>query len=147
MDIFTYGSLMVPAIMAAVTGRRMPSKPATLHGYARFCITGEVYPGIIEMNGALTDGILYFGVEKDTLEILDAFEGDYYQRTPVAVTTDVGSGRESVTGAQTYVIRPEYRHLLSDRPWDFDTFRDRFQDAFMRQYAGFSIIQEDKPGF
>ena len=36
MNIFTYGSLMFPSVMKAVTGREFASKKARVKNYARF---------------------------------------------------------------------------------------------------------------
>jgi len=87
MNIFTYGTLMIPDVMYAVTTRKFRFKNAILRGYARFTVKGESYPGIIPVTGAVTEGIVYFDVDALSLDRLDAFEGDLYQRTPVRVET------------------------------------------------------------
>lgn len=139
MNIFTYGSLMVQSIFIAVTGRQVNSQRATLSGYARYCVKQELYPGIIEASGSMTDGMVYFDVDDFSLEKLDAFEGDYYVRTPVRVSLD----NHEVIRAETYVVKPDYRHVLSAREWDFKEFKHKFKDEFIRKYVSFSAIDPD----
>ena len=81
MHVFTYGTLMLPSVMEAVTGRRFAAQKAMLHGYARFRVKGASYPGVVEAVGATTDGVLYLDVDAPSLARLDAFEGAFYQNT------------------------------------------------------------------
>ncbi|MBW2602750.1 MAG: gamma-glutamylcyclotransferase [Deltaproteobacteria bacterium] len=60
MNIFTYGTLMLPRVMYAVTARKLRFVDAMLRGYARFTVKGESYPGIIPVTEAVTEGIIYF---------------------------------------------------------------------------------------
>jgi len=48
VDLFTYGALMLPDIMAKVAGCRPAAAPATLAGYRRTLVRDEDYPGIAE---------------------------------------------------------------------------------------------------
>lgn len=132
MNIFTYGSLMVPSIFASVTGQEFKSQRAALSGYARFCLEHDCYPGITETAGAITDGMVYFNIDDDVVKKLDSFEGDYYRRTPVCISLD----DKSVIKAETYVIKPGYRHMLSERTWNFEEFKNKFQDEFIHKYFG-----------
>ncbi len=142
MNIFTYGSLMVSSIFESVTGHTFGFKRATLSGYARFCLKYDCYPGIIEAAGDKTEGMVYFDVDDSSLWKLDQFEGEYYFRTPVPVTI----GNKTILDTETYVIKPEYRHILSNRLWDFAEFKNLFQDEFTRKYLGFSATSEKDPG-
>ena len=138
MNIFTYGSLMIPSIFVSATGRQLVSQRAYLYDYGRFCLQQDTYPGMIAVKGDITEGMVYFDANNSDIQKLDVFEGDYYRRTPVCVFLD----DKTVIGAQSYVIKPEYRHILSDRHWDFEVFKDKFQDTFKRKYFGFSAINE-----
>lgn len=140
MNLFTYGTLMVPSIFFAVTGQHRPAHEACLPGYARFCLKNEVYPGIIPSPGHRTNGIIYFDVDKPGIRKLDIFEGDYYLRTPVRVTTKDGKTHD----AQTYVIKDQYRHLLSKKQWDIETFNNNYNNEFRNKYSGFSAICNNK---
>ena len=133
MNIFTYGTLMIPEVMAAVTTRKFRSIDAILKGYARFTVQGESYPGIIPAADAVTIGIIYVGVDGWSLERLDAFEGDLYQRTPVRVETE----KEDILNAETYVIKPRYRSCLSSKEWNAKEFVRKHLASFLKTYSGF----------
>ena len=85
-------------------------------------VRGRDYPGIVETRGAATPGLLYLEVDLRSLSLLDRFEGAFYERRPVAVTTGKGESLD----AWAWVVPVERRHLLSDEPWDRARFeRDR----------------------
>jgi len=127
MNIFAYGTLMIPAVMYAATARHFRFKKAMLRGYARFTVKGESYPGIIPQADAITGGIIYLNVDEQSLERLDAFEGELYQRTPIRVETE----REEILNAETYVIKPEYRGFLSSKGWDTKEFIQKHLETFL----------------
>ena len=133
MNIFTYGTLMIPSVMHAVAARKFRFINAVLKGYARFTVKGESYPGIIQAKDAVTEGIIYFDVDEWSLERLDAFEGDLYQRTPVWVKTE----KEQILKAETYVIKSEYQGYLSSKEWNVKEFAKKHLKAFLEGYQGF----------
>ena len=127
MNIFAYGTLMIPAVMYAATARHFRFKKAMLKGYARFRVKGESYPGIISQTDAITKGIIYLNVDKQSLERLDAFEGELYQRTAVRVETK----EAEILNAQTYVVKSEYRDVLSSKGWDVREFIQKHLETFL----------------
>jgi len=133
MNIFAYGTLMIPAVMYAVTARHFRFNKVVLRGYARFTVKGESYPGIVPATAAITEGIIYLNVDEASLERLDIFEGDLYQRTPVGVEAE----GEKILNAETYVIKPEYRGFLSSKAWDAKEFAQKDLEAFLETYQGF----------
>jgi len=133
MKIFTYGTLMIPEVMYAVTTREFRFKNAILRGYARFTVKGESYPGIIPATDAVTEGILYFDVDELSLERLDAFEGVLYQRTPILVEME----GEEIFNALAYVIKPKFRNYLSSSEWNVKEFAQKHLEAFLETYSSF----------
>ena len=133
MNIFTYGTLMIPEVMAAVTTHKFRSADAILKGYARFTVKGESYPGIIPATDAATEGIIYFDVDELSLRRLDAFEGDLYQRIQIQVET---KGIE-ILKADTYVIKPKFRSHLSSLEWNMKEFAQKHLKTFLETYSGF----------
>ena len=133
MNIFTYGTLMLPSVIYAVTSRKFRFIDATLKDYARFTVKGESYPGIIPATDANTEGIIYFDVDDLSLDRLDEFEGDLYLRAPVRVETE----KEDILDAETYVIKPKYRHCLSSKEWDVKEFAQKHLASFLETYSGF----------
>jgi len=118
---------MFPEVMQAVTGRSLASLPATLAGYACRTVRGAVYPGAIEEDGALLDGVLWLDVDGAALARLDRFEGELYERRVVTVLARDGAPHP----AQIYLVRAAYRDQLSAEPWD----RERFAREHLRAYA------------
>lgn len=134
MNIFTYGTLMIPSVMNAVTAAFFRSQKAILKGYARFTVKGQSFPGIIAVPDAITDGIIYFDVDKSSLQRLDAFEGDLYKRTPLRVESQGGE----MLPAEAYVIRRKYKDYLSLQKWDVNEFIQNGLAAFLNTYPGFT---------
>jgi len=138
MNIFTYGTLMIPSVMNAVTGGDFRSEKATLRGYARYRVKGEVYPGIVPDSDACVDGVVYQDVDEASVERLDTFEGQFYERVRVSLETPAGGA----LGADTYVVRPENGSELSTQPWEFEHFRAEGLERFLGSYSGFRAIAE-----
>jgi len=133
MNIFTYGSLMFPAVMKAVTGRDFSSRNARVKNHVRFRVRGESYPGLTPLEGAVTQGVLHLNVDALSLRRLDDFEGEMYERTEISAEALDG---ESLM-AQTYLIKPQYRDRLSSEPWDPEHFEKADLVQFMATYRGF----------
>ncbi len=125
---------MIPDVMYAVTTRKFRFKDTILRGYVRFTVKEESYPGIIPVTDAATEGIIYFDVDELSLERLDAFEGDLYQRIPIRAETK----EKEILNAETYVIKPEYRGYLSSKEWNVKEFAQKHLEAFLSEYSGFS---------
>jgi gamma-glutamylcyclotransferase (GGCT)/AIG2-like uncharacterized protein YtfP len=138
MHVFAYGSLMIPSVMEAVTGRRFAARKALLHGYARFRLEGASYPGLIPQVNAKTDGMLYLDVDAQSIARLDAFEGDFYDRVRVEVDVEAG-GR---LAGEAYVVGPAHRHRLSSEAWRIDDFRREHLATFLASYPGFLSIRD-----
>jgi gamma-glutamylcyclotransferase (GGCT)/AIG2-like uncharacterized protein YtfP len=130
MNIFTYGSLMFPSVMKAVTGREFPSRKARVKNYVRFKVKGESYPGLTPSAGAVTEGILYLDLDAFSMRRLDDFEGELYERTEIRVEG------ESLT-AQAYVVKARHRSRLSSEAWDPRHFEKADLPKFMTTYRGF----------
>ena len=130
-NVFTYGSLMFPEVWGRVVRGAYKAAPATLHGYARFAIVGETYPGMIERPGGSVQGIVYFDVDAGDLAALDAFEGADYRRALVDAVME-----DSVSApVATYLYLPATR--LSPRPWLPEAFQmQRFLETYCRDKLG-----------
>jgi gamma-glutamylcyclotransferase (GGCT)/AIG2-like uncharacterized protein YtfP len=130
-SLFCYGTLQVPAVMQAVTGRVHNGVPAHLPGYARFCVKDADYPGIVPSKTDETDGILYDDISAPELAVLDRFEGEHYTRRITRVLLEDGSR----TKAWTYVITEGQEDRLTDQPWRLDRFLESGLSRFMRTYV------------
>lgn len=130
--MFAYGTLAVPEVMFAVTGRPFAGLPARLANHARYRLRGQDYPGIRPLTGASTEGVIYLGLDKKAWKACDTFEDDgYYRRETVTVTTAAGTSYE----ARAYLIGPEHYARLGDEAWSIDAFREKRLDAFLTRYG------------
>ncbi len=123
--LYAYGTLQVGAIFAQIVGRVIEGRPATLAGYARYCISDRVYPAIVEAPGSEVPGVVYLGLTAEEVQRLDVYEGHLYERREVRVWQENGT-----LLAETYVLRPEHRHRLSSEAWD----RERFERVHLASY-------------
>lgn len=126
--LFTYGTLELPEVFSAVTGESVPGVPATLHGYARYRLRGEVYPGIIAAPGKSLRGTLYHDLAPVLHNKIDHYEDTCYVKRQVTVVTD--SGDE--VPAMAFVIPDEKSRLLSPLRWDKQQFVDEHLESFLR---------------
>ncbi len=126
--LFAYGTLLFPEVLKAVVGRSPFAEPATLDGYLRRVVIGEIFPAIVEGDQRdLVAGVLYAGLDDRAWSRLDRFEGDLYERRRVRI-----AGRE----ACTYVLAGAWRHRLGADPWDPVVFARDHLDAFLARLAG-----------
>lgn len=120
MHVFTYGSLMFPAVWQRVVRGSHRSLLAVLDGYARHAVRGELYPGIVHRPDASVEGMLYLDVSEADIAVLDAFEGGEYRRERVTVRTAAGTSTEKMA-ADTYLFLADHR--LADQAWEPQHFR------------------------
>jgi len=117
--VFTYGTLEIPEVMEAVTGRSLASAEARAKGFAKFLLKGRIYPGMTAVRGSICSGRVYYHIDRRTLEILDAFEDDVYTREHIEVEVE---GNRSLQ-AYAYLIRQQDRACLTATPWQPDEFK------------------------
>lgn len=126
-SLFAYGTLQIPEVIEKVTGRSWKGMAAMLTDYACFRLRGKPYPGVIAWPGCVTPGLLYVGIDPQSLEKMDRFEGDSYRRRAVDVTSERGHCHR----AFAFVIPPECRQTLSEQPWDKQQFVERSLSSFL----------------
>ena len=131
MHLFAYGSLLLPEVMRAVTGRTFRAQGAVLRGYAAFRLMEAPQAAILPFPDTATEGAVYFDVDEASLRCLDAFEGDVYARQEVNVQTEDGAWVE----AEAHVIRFKHRRLLSAKLWDEDEFRSKGLNQALKHAA------------
>lgn len=87
LPLFVYGTLCDPDLRAAVLGRVL--QPEAVHaarapGFRAVPYPGRIYPALIRAPGVAAEGLLLLGLTPFENDLLDAFEGDEYRRSPVA---------------------------------------------------------------
>lgn len=130
MNVFVYGTLLVPKIWETVTATTdLVSHPAELDGYLIRRVRDAVYPGIMVApeGGAPVPGRVFFDVPGEALRRLDAYEDDFYLREEVHPFVD-GLG---VVSAQAYLVPPaEAATILSADPWTLEWFEENGLEGF-----------------
>ena len=129
MRIFAYGTLLFDDVMEAVVGHCFDGAPARLRGYERRRVQARSYPAIVTAEDKITEGIVFSGLDEETLARLDVFEGSSYIREWVTLETGAG--------AWTYVVAPGQEHLLSEQPWDPDDFLLEHGEVFLEDCKRF----------
>lgn len=137
MNLFTYGSLMYRQVWQRVVRGNYRAYQALLINYCRRQIKGDHYPVIFpgSENDQIT-GMLYLGLDQQDLTRLDHFEGSYYKRVDAAVHTG-----GQLFNCQTYVLKPDYYHLISETEWSEKKFEQSGLKAFSEKYIGFDHIK------
>lgn len=117
-SLFAYGTLALPDVVDALTGRIPEARPASLAGYRCRLLRGRLDPGIERHPGSITRGLLYQGLSPADLSLLDAFEEAPYQRRVVTVKEAAGS----TVRAWAYVVPGHASNLMSAEPWEPERF-------------------------
>ncbi len=131
--VFTYGTLEIPEVMEAVTGKSWVSAEARAGGFAKFLLKGRTYPGMTVVQGSICSGRVYYHLDPQTIEILDAFEDEVYRREQIEV--DVEGGRS--LQAHAYLIRPQDRECLTAIPWQPDEFKSKHLVRYLEACKAF----------
>ena len=118
--------------MQAVTSLNLKPVAATLTGYQRFKIKERTFPGLIEKEITITDGMLYRDLDETAIQKLDQFEDVMYERCLVDV--EVESKTEQ---AFVYVTQKEFEACLLDQEWSLDEFRKKYLRLYLKRIANF----------
>ncbi len=136
MNLFIYGTLLVPRIWNAVTAHPSPeSIPATLSGYQIFRVLRGDFPAIVSDQTATiaVPGRLILNVPPTVLHRLDQYEGDFYERVIVEVDAE-----DAPIIAQTYRIPAKIAsEILSAETWTLEWFeREALNRYWNRIFCG-----------
>lgn len=140
---------MYPQVLQALLNRVPPSSKAVIHGFRRYNIRGQVFPGTIEAGpDAAVRGLLLRDLTPDDLVVLDEFEGDEYYKLPVRPEVLEGAGAGGAEDAVVYLWQQPLRHLLYGDDWDPEAFADTHLTGYVemcRQFAEELRTQLGKP--
>ncbi len=130
-SVFTYGTLQFSEVMQAVTGLNLKPVAATLTGYQRFKIKERTFPGLIEKENTVTDGMLYRDLDETAIEKLDQFEDVMYERCLVDVQVN-----NETEQAFVYVTQKDYEDCLLDQEWSLEEFKSKYLKLYLKRIAG-----------
>lgn len=139
--LFTYGTLEIPEVMEAVTGKAWASAEARAKGFAKFLLKGRIYPGMTAVQGSICSGRVYYHIDSRTLEVLDAFEDEVYARECIEV--EVAEGR--FLPAYAYLILPRDRECLTSTPWQPDEFMTKHLVHYLEACKSFHRDVSGRP--
>ena len=133
MNVFVYGTLLVPKIWEEVTRTKdLVSQSASLSGFEIRCVRDAVYPGICASPAAQAPvpGRVFFEVPEEALRRLDAYEDDFYLREEVLPVID-GGGQ---VAAHAYLIPTEKAAtILSPHGWSLEWFEENCLEEFWKR--------------
>lgn len=129
--IFVYGTLLLPVVQRRILGRSLEAKEAKLEGYLRGVVRGQTYPSLRAAPGGETVGAVLGGFTAEDLALLDAYEGERYER--VAVRVRAGDGQSL---AWVWLLREPWQDLVTAEPWDLDAFVETELDGYLESYEG-----------
>lgn len=123
--------------MAAVVGTSLRHGPAFLPDFSRFKVRNEQYPGVVPSKGSVVEGLVCRDITAQGWSRLDRFEGDMYVRRRIVVRYP--DNTEGATAC--YIVKPEYRQMLTRTPWEFEAFIRQGKKIFLERYMGFKDIE------
>lgn len=137
MNVFVYGTLLVPKIWETVTRTKgLVSQSASLPGFEIRCVRGAVYPGILASPTAAqpVPGRVFFDVPEGAVRRLDAYEDDFYLREEVF--PEIAGGVQ--VAAHAYVVPADKAAaILSPHGWSLEWFEANGLEGFWgRVFSG-----------
>lgn len=129
MNLFVYGTLLVPRILNAVTGLDdLETIPAKLEGYDIFRVMGGDFPGIVKGAGPVPGRVVQ-NVPEMAMRRLDAYEDSFYERELVEISTSDGT-----LEAFAYVVPAEIaKEILSSQTWTLEWFEREALDRYWKR--------------
>ncbi len=129
--VFTYGSLMFAPVWTKLVKGNYHATQGELHHYVRKCVQHEDYPVILEGNDVVK-GVVYYDVNDEDMQVLDDFEGEFYER----ITVDILTHTQTIK-AEVYVLKKAYFSIIDDKPWSPENFAVEGIKRFLANYKGF----------
>lgn len=86
--LFVYGTLRDPDLLAGVLSRPLRAGAllaAVAPGFAAVHYPNRVYPALVRRPGAAAAGLVLTDLSPFERDLLDAYEGEEYRRTPIPV--------------------------------------------------------------
>lgn len=130
MKLFVYGSLQHPLVWQRLIGKNCDEQPAVLKGWKAVKVKNNDYPGLMQLNNEEVSGLIKTGLSKADFEILDAFEGEQYQRVQLVVTDE----KEQSQQVYVYIFKDDYLPQLTSEAWSYQEFSEQCLQRFLNQF-------------
>lgn len=119
-DMFFYGTLCHPPLLAVVLGRAVAAQPATLPGHAVHWAEGGAFPVLVAAGGGRAPGVLVRGLSDQDVARLDYYEAGFAFDTRV-LTVETAEG---AAGALVYI--PRAGQWQPGAPWHLADWQARY---------------------
>ncbi|KAK2601098.1 hypothetical protein N8I77_010570 [Diaporthe amygdali] len=120
--LFSYGSLLLDEVIAALLDRVPEHEPAKAPGYRVSKLPDQSYPGLVHDESSEAPGRIYCGLTPKEWAILDAFENPLYE---VQVVT-LGDGRKALAYVWTMDL------LLGAAGWTTDSMTGTTLERYLK---------------
>ncbi len=131
MNVFVYGTLLVPRIWVLVTERPdLNSSKALLSGHSIWRVREATFPAIREEDPGYEGrvaGRVFFDVPESALQRLDLYEDSFYERVTVQVQTAGGPVEADVYRAP----RKKAETIISSDTWSLEWFEANGLERFL----------------
>jgi gamma-glutamylcyclotransferase (GGCT)/AIG2-like uncharacterized protein YtfP len=135
-NVFVYGTLMYPQVLHALLNRVPSNSKAVIHGFQRFNIKGQVFPGVIASTAdSKVEGVLLRELTPEDMVVFDEFEGDEYYKLPVQPQL-LEQGGDAVA-ASVYIWQDSLRSYLYGE-WDPEAFAETHLESYVKMCTAFA---------
>jgi hypothetical protein len=145
---------MYPQVLHAILDRVPSNSKAVIHGFKRYNIRGQVFPGVIAAAPECkVEGVLLRALTPEEMILFDEFEGDEYYKLPVQpqlIKEDGEDKNDPVTtvSASVYIWQDSLRSYLYGDDWDPEAFANTHLEAYVKMCTEFAHElkeQQEKP--
>ena len=136
MNLFVYGTLLVPKIWESVSGiTNSTGEEGSISGYRIYRVEGGDFPGIVP-SGETNDrviGKVFCDLPEGAIKRLDAYEDTFYERREVIVELAPGKTIEAHAYVVPETLAPK---ILSPTPWTLEWFEEHALENYWSQLFG-----------
>ena len=140
-DLFLFGTLRDPELLALVAGRdasRLHIEPAVANDRIALRIRNEDYPILVERKGAVAEGLLLVNFDRQAYERMCFFEEVFgYDLYDIQVRTDEGARTAKV-------FLTDDPSIAGDEPWDMAAWRRDSHEVSLQVAAEIMSIFEQR---
>ena len=133
--LFVYGTLCFPEIVEKLTGKSFHSEQAVLKGFQRKKVRNVDYPAIIKNDNSEVKGILIHDVDKNSMQMINFYEGNDYVIEEMEITTNNGFVK-----AKVFVWNSDYNEL-EDKDWNSKEFIKNSLNIYVEKVIPETILE------
>lgn len=131
---------MYPQVLHAILNRVPSSCKASIHGFKRYNIKGQVFPAIIKASPECkVQGLLIQELTPEDMVVFDEYEGEEYYKISVQPQLILEDGNETTATlpVTAYIWQDSLIDLLYGE-WDPDTFEKTHLESYVEMCTEFA---------